>query len=627
MTAFSGGAMKARPARRAAAAACGLLLILGLGFEPAAAAQRQCVWTGVEKVVAVGDLHGDFENFCLILRGAGVTDDSLRWKAGGTHLVQLGDIMDRGPGARAIFDLLMRLEKEAQAAGGMVHVLLGNHEEMNITGIAFDYPGYVTVEQFVSFLPDEYRREREGRFLAGVTPAEREYALSAGPDIANNDILRGFWGGVLRNEPDARKVYLNEFNRTYGRWLLEKNAVIKINDVVFVHGGISESLATRPLEEINDLIRQELKEYQGRQAYPGRYSAAFRPKMLYNPESPLWFRGLATGNGSGVERELDRVLAGLKARAIVMGHSFMSNQGSSPVISLEAVSRFNSKVFVMDTGINRFYHGFLSALIMEGGRFTLWTPVEEITAPESEVRPEGAIQQEGSEDERFLRESTVVRVDRAGPAGRTSPWRVALAAGGVVREAVFKYVDRHRPGLLADSYQYELAAYALSRRLGLEFIPAVVERKVEGVPGALQILVGNAVSLEKLEGGEHAQPPDRAALENALADITVFCLLVADECRNPRDTLVVPELRRVYRVDFSQAFAPDTKLEKGCEIKKCSRPLYENLKKWDSSEIRSLLGTFLNDEELRALDRRRRLVLKSIESRIKAAGEAAVIFD
>lgn len=606
---------------------CGLISLFLISLSPASAEERRCVWTGVEKVVAVGDLHGDFENFCLILKGAGVTDDSLRWKAGGTHFVQLGDIMDRGPGARPIFDLLMRLEKEARAAGGMVHVLLGNHEEMNITGIAFDYPGYVTVEQFVSFLPDEYRRDREGRFLAGLTPGEREYALSAGPDIADNDILRGFWAGVLRNDPATRRIYLSEFNRTYGRWLLEKNAVIKVNDVVFVHGGVSERLSTRPLEEINDLIRQELTEFQERQAYPGRYSAAFRPKMLYNPESPLWFRGLATGKVTGVESELDRVLAGLKARAIVMGHSFMSNRGSSPVISLEAVSRFKGKVFVMDTGINRYYQGFMSALVMEGGRFTIWTPVEEMTAPVSEARTERVVLQEGSEDDRFLREATVVHVNRAGPAGRTAPWKVILEAGGVVREALFKYVDRHRPGLLADSYRYELAAYALCRRLGLDFIPAVVERKVEDLPGALQILVGNAVSLEKLEGGEDPQPPDRAAFGNALADITVFCLLVADECRNARDTLVVPETWRVYRVDFSQAFAPEAKLEKGCKIKKCSRTFYESLKSWDSSEIRSLLGTLLNDKELEALDRRRRLVLKSIEAGIKAAGKATVIFD
>ena len=54
-----------------------------------------------------------------------------------------------------------RSEKEAIEAGGLVHMLIGNHEEMNITGIAIDNPRYVTVEQFVSFLPDDFKEKKE----------------------------------------------------------------------------------------------------------------------------------------------------------------------------------------------------------------------------------------------------------------------------------------------------------------------------------------------------------------------------------------------------------------------------------------------------------------------------------
>src|SRR4030042_2596868 len=94
-------------------------------------------WSGIERVVVIGDLHGDYESFIKILRGTQVVDDDLLWAAGKTHFVQTGDIMDRGPDARKILDLLIRLEKEAEAAGGMVHVLLGNHEEINLTGAVF----------------------------------------------------------------------------------------------------------------------------------------------------------------------------------------------------------------------------------------------------------------------------------------------------------------------------------------------------------------------------------------------------------------------------------------------------------------------------------------------------------
>ena len=88
----------------------------------------QCVWTDVDRIVVVGDLHGAYDNFVKILKQTGLVDDLLQWKGGKTHLVQMGDILDRGDRARDIFDLLIRLEESAKSAGGFVHVLIGNHE-------------------------------------------------------------------------------------------------------------------------------------------------------------------------------------------------------------------------------------------------------------------------------------------------------------------------------------------------------------------------------------------------------------------------------------------------------------------------------------------------------------------
>ena len=118
-------------------------------------------WTGVRTILVIGDLHGDYENFEKIIKGTGLVDGGLHWKAGDTHLVQTGDIMDRGPNAKEILDVLMALEREAEAAGGKVHVLLGNHEELNIGGVIFRYPDYLTANQFKSFLPEKYRRRKE----------------------------------------------------------------------------------------------------------------------------------------------------------------------------------------------------------------------------------------------------------------------------------------------------------------------------------------------------------------------------------------------------------------------------------------------------------------------------------
>ncbi len=71
----------------------------------------------MERVIAIGDVHGDYESFAAVLRSAALIDKEGNWTGGKTHLVQTGDIVDRGPDSRAVMDLLMRLQKQAAAAG------------------------------------------------------------------------------------------------------------------------------------------------------------------------------------------------------------------------------------------------------------------------------------------------------------------------------------------------------------------------------------------------------------------------------------------------------------------------------------------------------------------------------
>ncbi len=103
-------------------------------FLAAAPAFAQAQWDNVSRVVAIGDLEGDYEKFTDMLRTAQLIDARNNWSGGAAHLVQLGDIPDRGPNSRMIMDLLMRLEPQARRAGGYVHALIGNHEAMNVTG-------------------------------------------------------------------------------------------------------------------------------------------------------------------------------------------------------------------------------------------------------------------------------------------------------------------------------------------------------------------------------------------------------------------------------------------------------------------------------------------------------------
>ncbi|MDH7513424.1 MAG: metallophosphoesterase [Clostridiales bacterium] len=343
-------------------------------FTCASGASIPCQWTGVEKIVAVGDLHGDYENFVKILKGIGIVDDGLRWKAGRTHLVQTGDIMDRGPDARKILDLLMRLEKEAEQAGGMVHVLIGNHEEMNITKMAFRYPDYVTVDQFISFLPDGYRQRKENELRRRIINLQL-----GGNDNELNRVISEFWNS-LRKDPNGQRQYLVNFNRMYGSWLLKKNAVIKINGIIFVHGGISERFSKWKIEDINDRLRLELADLR-REAETGQPSNIQRPQVVYDEYGPLWYRELASVAEEDLRDEVTRILANLGAEKIVIAHT--------PRIAAtkEAMKRFDGKVWVVDTGISRVYGGRLSALIIENGEFTVWGENHETTENTDTLHP------------------------------------------------------------------------------------------------------------------------------------------------------------------------------------------------------------------------------------------------
>lgn len=348
-----------------------LALFIFTLYIAAYAASIPCEWTGVEKIVAVGDIHGDYKNFIKILKSVGLVDDDLHWKGGKTHLVQTGDIVDRGPNAKKAFDLLMRLEKEAEQVGGKIHFLIGNHEELNITGIAFDYAGYVTVEQFISFLPEKYKQKKEKKFRKKIGD---KVLNQTDQDQPSDNNFKIYWEDVMKTDMDARKLYTNNFNEKYGKWILEHNAVIKINDIIFAHGGISKKFSTWKLKDINNLLREELTYI--RRAIKGYQplKTPFTPQIVYKSEGPLWYRGLALNTEEVFKEEVDEILNKMRANYIVIAHT---PRTGSRIITKEFMSRFDERIWIIDTGISEYYGGFLSALIIENGNFSVWGVTDE----------------------------------------------------------------------------------------------------------------------------------------------------------------------------------------------------------------------------------------------------------
>ncbi|CAB9531408.1 serine threonine-protein phosphatase (Partial), partial [Seminavis robusta] len=88
-----------------------------------------------QRLVCIGDVHGDFKALEEFLTIGGVYDANAshnnQWIGGNTILVQCGDVLDRGDQELLCFNLLTRLSQQAATQGGHVVLLWGNHEAMN----------------------------------------------------------------------------------------------------------------------------------------------------------------------------------------------------------------------------------------------------------------------------------------------------------------------------------------------------------------------------------------------------------------------------------------------------------------------------------------------------------------
>ncbi len=293
-------------------------------------AQSEFETTG--RIVAVGDIHGGFNQFVSLLRTAGLIDGRNQWKGGDSHLVQTGDVVDRGADSRKVLDLLMDLERQAPKAGGMVHALLGNHETMNMLGDL----RYVDRGEYDAFRTPESRALRDHNYEQLADPAKKD-----------DGKYRSKWED---EHPLGWVEHRLAFGKTgkYGRWLREKNAVVKINKALFMHGGISPKYAALSLQEINDRIRAELQDF-----------SKINGGLVTDPEGPLWYRGLSEQTGPEMAAHVDSVLARFGASHIVVAHS------PTPGIVLP---RFGGKVILIDVGISKVYGEGRACLVFDGAK-------------------------------------------------------------------------------------------------------------------------------------------------------------------------------------------------------------------------------------------------------------------
>ena len=313
-----------------------LLLCAGL-LAPRGYAQQD-EWSGVQRIVAIGDIHGDYEQFITLLRDSGLIDQRNRWIGGKAHLVQLGDVPDRGSDTRKVLELLMKLEKEAARAGGMVHALIGNHEAMNIYGDL----RYVSPEDFASYRDRNSVKTREYFYQQEIENARISAPEGEMPEF--DDQHRRDWEARHPLGYFEQRFAFSE-RGIYGQWIREHNAVIKVNDTLFLHGGISPQYAASSVREINQQIRSELADFRKLQG-----------GMVIDETGPLWYRGLALDDETMLMPHVDQVLQYLGVRRIVVGHTV--TQGT-------VIPRFYGKVLLADAGMSALYGSRRACLILD----------------------------------------------------------------------------------------------------------------------------------------------------------------------------------------------------------------------------------------------------------------------
>ena len=262
-------------------------------------------YSGVKKVIAISDIHGEFDQMIKLLQGNGVIDAQHQWNWGEGHLVILGDIFDRGDQVTETFWFVHQLEREARLNGGWAHFILGNHESMVLRGD-------------LRYVHEKYRNTAELLRIRG-------------------DDLYG---------PETE----------LGRWLRTKHTIIKINDILFVHGGLSPELVRQDLSipQVNDFIREGLDARD--------YSIQFNEKLalLFGNHGPLWYRGYfntQTIVPTAILTEVDSILDFYGAETIVVGHTDV----------MELSLLYGGRVFAIETGLRRGAEG--EALIWEDGVF------------------------------------------------------------------------------------------------------------------------------------------------------------------------------------------------------------------------------------------------------------------
>jgi hypothetical protein len=591
-----------------------LLICFGMPWLPVRADEWH--YEGVKRNVAIGDIHGAYGALVTTLQNADVIDSELAWSGGKNHLVSTGDMLDRGPESRLVMDLIIRLEHEALGAGGRVHLVLGNHEVMNLIGDL----RYVADEEYAAFLDVETPKERE-----------KWYRLYRQSKPVDSDEAR------VRSEFDAKAPpgyfgHRRAFRAdgVYGRWLLEKPLMVVVNDTVFVHGGVPPFVADHGLDGVNVGLKNDLLKYVTLRAsledelimspidrfkeipitlveentkglIPEEFDDSVQSVVelssspLHKPAGPTWYRGTASCNQLIEGDALNLALEKIDANRVVMGHTY--------TVTRQIQQRMDGRVVEIDTGmLKSTYKGSGNALIIKGDALSVINQGGEDLLPIDHPIRVGhesiAIDDGGLAD--ILMNGDIHEVETDGAA-----WKLVYVTGEA--HSVFAYF-RELPKDV--HYVPELAAYKLDRMLQLGMVPVTVRRSIAGHSGTLQYVPTDAITeRERVVNGAGDGMP--CLLDKQIGAMHVFDALIHNATRTPSSMIYSPDDWLLVLIDHENAFTTD--VGQPARLNELELAIGDEwrmaLKELDEEFLREELSDVLDERRLAALGSRRDALL------------------
>lgn len=226
----------------------------------------------------------------------------------------------------------------------------------------------------------------------------------------------------------------------------------------------------------------------------------------------------------------------------------------------------------------------------------------------------------GREDqiETFLKTAPIERWKDI-PVGITRPRRAFFAPGGVAGSMAWKPLPT---GLLhgkRESYRSEIAAYLLSRHLGLDLVPPVVERAIDGVKGAAVYWIDGVKPWDRSDLPKAAGP----RWSHQTSRMLMFDQLIANGDRN-QGNLLYDVAGHLYLIDHSRAFLEQRHLAGFRPPQQFDRALWERMAALTRGDLEALLGPWLTGPQIAALLDRRDQMARHIDRQVRVRGEQVV---